>query len=176
VPTFKETRAQVYDLNSTAYQRAQLASSYFRDEGLLVIPVMGPAGTMPSVIRVHAPYGTRTSDFDYVREGHPPLIPAQADTNSGDVILTSEISFPVPQERGSKLIFGAKGSYTFVQATTLRGPDDPYEFDRYPFPSLVDALGQLNPNAQLGEGQGGYNAYNTSIIDTRYLSSYGILG
>ncbi len=176
MPTFQETRAKVYDLNSTAYQRAQLHSSYSRDEGLLVIPVMGPAGTFPKVVRVHAPYGTREAEFDYVREGAPPVFPAQADTGSGDVILSGRVTFPVPQERGSKLVFGARGSYTFVQAAVLRGPDDPYQFDRYPFPSLVDGLGQLNPRGQLGEGQGGYTSYNTAVIDSRYLSSYGILG
>lgn len=190
--TFLETRANVYDLNSTAYLKSRLDSQYSRDEGVLVIPVMGPAGTAPALIRVHAPLGFRTVDFEYQRVSQPPVFPAQADTNSGDVILGSKLVLPAPIESEQNLVFACRGQYEFVQYDVLRGPDDPYPIDRHPFPTLVDALGQLKNNggAKLVTpdamslasedfrkySQGGPTGYNTSVMDSRFLSSYGILG
>src|SRR4051812_40541949 len=93
--TFEEARADLVDLQAHKYRAGSaLESSYERNRGLLVIPVMGPAGTAPVVARVHAPYGVRTVEFAYAKQDAPPLMPAAADTNSGDTILSEGHTFP----------------------------------------------------------------------------------
>lgn len=179
--TFGEARANLYDLKSSKYRKSGLTSRYDRDEGLLAIPVMGPADSPPVIVRVHAPVGYRVVEFEYAREGAPPVFPAQADTDN-DTMLASELTLPAPIERGSSLVFGCKGRYTFVQYGNEddgfgpRGTETLYPIDRHPFPSLVDLLGAVTRAASPFGAQGAVGSYNCDTMDARYLSSYGILG
>lgn len=174
--TFAETRLNTYDLQSSKYIKSNLYSNYRRDEGLLAMAVMGPADTVPVVIRVHAPIAFRHVDFEYVREGAPPVYPAQADTESGDVILTSELEFPAPPDSGSLLVFGCRGHYDFVQAETVRGTEATYPIDRHPYFSQIDMLGQVDRYTVPHDSQCGHGNYNTDVMDGRFFGSYGILG
>lgn len=175
--TFAEARSDTYDLQSSQYRKSVVVSRYSRDEGLLTIPVMGPAGTAPVVSRVHAPIGYRHVDFDLARDGAPPVFPAQADTTSGDVILSSDLAFPAPMGVGAMLVFACRGRYEFVQPGEPRGTESLYPFDRHPFPSMVDALGLVDRARAPFGTQGANTTYNTGDgVDARYLSSYGMLG
>lgn len=174
--TFQEFRAELVDTNGHLYRDSRVQSAYIRDEGLLVIPVMGPAGTAPSVVRVHAPYGVRRSRFRAEKENQPPLFPPQADTDSGDVILHSEVAFPAPAPNpDGRLVFAVSGEYTFVQPLGGRGPDNTYPIDRHPFPTAVDRIGSLPPPGvdTLDDSTWWWNC---EYIDARLLCSYNLLG
>lgn len=174
--TFQEYRAELVDTNAHLYRDARSQSAYVRDEGLLVIPVMGPAGTAPAVVRVHAPYGLRRSQFTSQKVGQPPLFPPQADTTSGDKILTSDLVFttPVPMPDG-KLLFGVSGEYVYVQPLGGRGPDSTYPIDRHPYPTLINRLTALPPPT--GDSIDDMTwQWNCDFVDARILCSYDLFG
>ncbi len=173
--TFAEARPQYRDIRPEAYRAARQSSRYDRDEGLLVIPVMGPAGTAPWVVRVHAPYGVREVEFEYAKDRIPPLYPAQADTASGDVLLTSSLDFPTPTPReNGDLVFGVAGRYAFVQPDGGRGTEDTYPIDRMPYVSAIDAIVNYPPPTNDPERDYDWR-WNSDSVDSRFLSSYGIL-
>lgn len=101
------------------YRGATNESKYTRDEGLLVMPVMGPEGTPPTVIRMHGGVGFRKVRWDAEKLGAPPLIPAFTDTPN-DTILSSDLYFSVPIVSGSQVqyMYEAHGEYTYVQNVT----------------------------------------------------------
>lgn len=178
--TFEEARSDLVDLQVHRYRSGTgITSDYHRSRGLLVIPVMGPAGIPPKVVRVHAPYGTREVHWAGVKEGSPPLMPAAADTNSGDTILSESHRFSAPVAGMSgELVFNASGVFSYVQPDGGRGPDDEFPIDAQPYPSAVDMLGEFalpNPSAdyfsKVIDGR-----YNREVIDNRILSAYKMIG
>ena len=112
------------DIQSEMYESGQNSSSYNRDEGLLVLPVMGPVGTPPKRIRVHAPIGYRTVRWAYKKRATPPFIPSMADTPSGDIFLGGDVVMNTPDLGGSQnqLDFSAAGEYSYVQNVDNKGP------------------------------------------------------
>lgn len=182
--TYEEARLDLLDLQFHRYRGGGLVSRYHRSRGLLVIPVMGPAGTPPVVARTHAPIGYREVDFNYSKSGGPPVMPAAADTNSGDLILSEEHSFPAPSpDQNGRLLFGVNGHFTYVQPDGGRTPDDTFPIDSHPFPSQVDALGQYDLSATESltdtatfQDRVVNGAWNMQVIDSRLLSSYNIIG
>lgn len=183
--TFEEARLDLVDLQYHRYQGgSNLFSRYHRNRGLLVIPVMGPAGTPPVVVRVHAPIGYREVDFSYAKSGGPPLMPAAADSNSGDLILTEEHNFPAPTpDQDGRLMYGVAGHFTYVQPYGGRTPEDSFPIDAHPFPTQVDALGEFDLSgvdsaSELNSFHGRtiHGVWNQRVIDSTQLSAYKIIG
>jgi hypothetical protein len=174
--TFKDYRAQLVDTNAHLYTGSQGSSAYTRDEGLLVIPVMGPAGTAPSVVRVHAPYGVRRSRFAASKLYQPPLFPPAADTTSGDTILHSEITFPTPAlgPEGA-LEFSVAGEYVYVQPDGGRDTESTFPINRHPFPTTINVLNRLRKPAA-DDGLDMTWHWNCDYIDARLLCSYDLFG
>lgn len=174
--TFAESRLKLRDLFGHAYRAATQKSQYRRDEGILVVPVMGPAGTAPAKFRVHAPVGYRTFEFEYAKDNTPPLYPAMADTDSGDTFLGAELGFPTPRiNDGGWLTFGVEGRYTFVQPEGGRSTEDSFPIDRYPFVTSLDALHTLPPPVGDGLGLAGWT-WNSQDIAASLTQSYDIVG
>lgn len=174
--TFAEARQKLRDSRADAYLTATGMSTWERDEGLLVVPVMGPVGTAPVVLRVHAPIGYRESEFSYAKDRVPPLFPAPANTTSGDIILTSELGFPVPRPNtNGDITFGVTGRYTFVQPAEPRGTESEFPIDKHPFISTLDILHTLPPPS--GDAYKDMLwTWNSDSVDARLLCSYDILG
>jgi hypothetical protein len=173
--TFAEARLKLRDLFGHAYRTSVQHSRYRRDEGILVIPVMGPAGTAPAKFRVHAPIGYREFEFEYAKDNTPPLYPAQADTGTGDTFLGADIVFPTPRiNDGGWLTFGVRGTYTYVQPEGGRSTEDSYPIDRYPFVTQLDALHTLP--APAGDGlQDAAWTWNSQDIAASLTQSYDIV-
>lgn len=187
--TFEEARTDLIDLQAQRYKAGSgLQSHYHRDRGLLVIPVMGAAGTAPVVARVHAPIGYREVDFEYAKQGSPPLMPAAADSHTGDTILTEDHWFPAPSlDTEGQVVYGVRGHFVYVQPLGGRGPDDTFPIDGHPFVTGVDAIPDrrfvvpprlVTPNligdrlvAAVVDGM-----WNREVVDSRMLSAYRIIG
>jgi len=158
------------DLQSDRYRKSTIASKYTRDEGLLVIPVMGPAGTAPTIVRVHAAYGTREVGFDYIKQGSPPLIPSLTDTNSGDILLRTELTIPAPIiDQQNNLVYQTVGGYTFVQPLGGRTQNSVFPIDAHPFATKIDTLGEMepylsDPTLRKVDGQWSQQGIDTSIL------------
>lgn len=186
--TFEEARSDLLDLAVHRYRNGYgLRSQYMRDKGLQVIPVMGAEGTPPQVMRVHASYGVREVEWQYAKQAVPPLMPAAADTTSGDTLLSATHWFHAPVgDPSGNLVFSAAGHFTYVQPGGGRGPDDEFPIDSHPFPTAVDAIGEYSsiPKAHsLGETRDSQllravldGRYNKEVIDSRVLSAYKIIG
>lgn len=176
MPEFRDYRAKLVDTNAHNYVGSEGGSAYTRDEGLLVIPVMGPAGTAPTVVRVHAPYGLRRSRFASSKQYAPPIFPAPADTETGDVILQSNIHFPLPEPSADGVtVFGVSGEYLFVQPGDGRSTEDTFPMDKHPYPTAVDRIDQLPPPSGDTVDDMTWH-WNCSYYDVRILGGYDLLG
>ena len=151
-------------------------STYNRDRGILVIPVMGPEGTPPVQVRVHAPIAVREVEFEYTKQGGPPVFPAPGDTPSGDTILTESLTFHAPiTDQSGELVYSVSGAYSYVQADGGRSEGDTFPIDRHPFLTRIDLLGaipspQMSPTSELFRGR-----WNIDGVDTTKLASYGLI-
>lgn len=181
---FDQARLPSTDPQSSLYGKSTCISEYSRMEGLLAIPVLGPATTGPVIVRVHAPYGFREVNFEYAKEGSPPLMPAPADIKTGysseqetnDYIASSLIELPAPVVSGSgKLIFGARGTYLYIQNGEPRGTESNFGIDGHPFPTPVDFLGQIDPNYAPVGTQGSPGTWNIPTFDMKIFGTYNIL-
>jgi len=121
------------DSQIESYRKATNESKYSRDEGLLVLPVMGPAGTPPTVLRMHGGVGFRKVRWEAEKLGAPPLIPAFTST-SNDTIMFSDLYLSTPKVSGSQVqyLYEAHGEYTFVQNVT-RGVDSNFQTGNMPY-------------------------------------------
>lgn len=160
-------------------------SDYAFHEGLRAIPVMGPVGTPPVVVRVHSPYTTRTSDWRYSKGGSPPLVPSPGDTASGHTFMGGSMALAAPGGASGSdgaLMFHAKGSYDFVlpQHATVDGK---IYFDAHPWVSGIDLLGRVDPavlqakDMERSKALGyQYNTWTSPFFDLDILASQRILG
>ena len=181
--TYNQGTPDLYDFQAHRYRTSKGESTYSRDDGILVIPVMGPDGTAPVTVKTHASIGFRVYTFEQVKDGTPPLLPAMADTPSGDVFLGSTISFPTPgQNMKNDLRFGQRGEYTYLQAE-VRGSTSVFPIDRHPMPTMIDSLG-LDRLLELDVQPGPQGLEQVSFLDERWqadgvdamaLTSYGIV-
>jgi hypothetical protein len=170
--TFKAARPQVVDTDTARYLKSSMFSTYDRVEGKIAIPVMGPSGTAPVVVRVHAPIGFRDVEFEMIKEGMPPVFPAMADTASGDTILSGSVEIPKPfllQNGG--LRYGIKGNYSYVQPAGGRATEDVFQTGRNPYYSTLDFV-ELYPDAPSGVLEGQEWSWNQDGIDARTFGSY----
>lgn len=116
-----------YDPQGPLYRRYNLESRFDRDEGLLVLPLAVAGTGNPTdrkVIRVHAPVAYRVVDWDILKDGSPPLIPAHITTPSGDEPLASSITAVMPVgDSQTSFAYLMRGRYTYVQPSP-RGSDN----------------------------------------------------
>jgi hypothetical protein len=116
-------------------------SSYSTDRGVLVLPIAGPDGTAPCLVKVHAEIGYRTTDVQACKYGAPPVLPSACDTPSGDRLLTSEFSFVIPQISSDQdaYLFRSEGRYTYVQGS-LRGSGGQSNFQTVDMPYRMELI------------------------------------
>lgn len=133
---------QKKDIQADNYRYNECASSYMRDRGLLVIPIAGPEGTPPLIIKVHSSYGFRTEKFDIAKNNTQPVIPSPQDTTTtGDILLTADLNLMQPRIRDQQnnLEYAISGFYTYVQAS-VRGTESTYPTQNY-----VHVTPEMNP-------------------------------
>lgn len=165
------------DLQSVNYRQSKLESTYTRNEGLLVIPVMGPEGTAPAIVRVHAPYGVRAADFSYQKQASPPMFPSIVDTPSGDILLGATLNMPAPiTDQQQNLVYGVRGTYEYVQPLGGRTQDDPFPIDSHPFATKVDMLGEVQINITDPNVLASFGQWNEDTVDTSILTADKLIG
>lgn len=158
------------------FYKDECTSSYELHEGILVLPVMGAAGTPPISARVHAAYTTRHSAFEYVRAKTPSVIPAPGDTLSGHKYLGGAIRVAAPKQDGQgSLIFASKGHYDYVLPVDIRSSGLIY-FDSHGYNSNIEFLG-IVPLNQTRDSAGNFvnDTWNSPYFDLNVLASAKIL-
>ena len=165
------------DLQYYYYKGSSAKSRYVRNNGLLVIPVMGPAGTAPILVRTHAPYGARETDFEYMKQGSPPVFPSPEDTKTGDILLSSTVEIPAPvtSQQGG-LLYAIRGHHAYVQPLGGRSQGDTFPIDAHPFPTRIDTLGQEITELTNPEDLIAYGQWTKNGITTADLTSNTIIG
>lgn len=142
----------VKDNQAGAYNKYALNSEYTYDEGTLVLPVAGVAGSLPRIVRTHAPIGYRTVKFDAHKTRCPPMFPKIAtNTPAGDVFLCGNLNLPLPYlgTDQSQRIYQVTGEYKYVQAQGVRGsdPNTIWETGEYPFATpLIEMMEIMSPS------------------------------
>lgn len=74
------------------YHEFLIDSTYLEDTGLRVLPVAGPPGTPPKVIRVHAGIRSKQVEWTAERRGDKPELPHWDTGNSADILISKEIA------------------------------------------------------------------------------------
>lgn len=138
------------------YQDYRMSNQYTYDPGVLVLPVAGPDGTAPRIIKIHAAIGRRIAVMNAVKVDTPPILPRMGrNTKEGDVFVGGSLSLPLPQVNAQQTGFNYKASaqYEYVQPVTPRGynDNDAFQTGCYPFPLiLIDGLASGNPSQTVG--------------------------
>jgi hypothetical protein len=132
------------------------------------MPVAGPEGASPVLVKVHAEIGYRTTDLSATKFGAPPAMPAACDTLSGDRLLTSEYSFAVPQLSADQdnYIYRTDMRYTYVQGS-LRGSGGGTNFQTADMPYRMDLI-DLGVQGVIGGVIGAITGGD--ILDPRYFT------
>jgi len=150
----------VKDQQSSQYINYSNDNSYSYNAGMLVLPVAGPDGSAPRIIKTHASIGMRKMEFSTSKSGAPPWVPAIAtNTQSGDIFLGGTINAPLPEisSNQSEMIYAMHGSYMFVQPGAPRGVNDVFDTSEYPFQlpliSFMSAFDTLANNSSNGSVQ-----------------------
>lgn len=147
------------DAQSDRYDFYTSTHSYSYESGNLVLPVMGPDGTPPHVVKVHAAFGGRTSVSKSRKRGNPPIFPALGvDTPSGDTFLSGNLAFATMPSgsNASQLDYAVESHNEYVQGVqpgtmnAVRGEGDVFQTGRIPFET-----DSLNAAIIIGELIGG---------------------
>lgn len=95
-----------------------------RNEGILVMPVAGPPGTPPMIVRVHAGLDMSTVDFDASKIGEPPIVPAAEPRDPNLILLGGSQTASLPMIQPGGHIWQLSGHYEYVhkKLTGLDGP------------------------------------------------------
>lgn len=145
----------ILDGQANAYFEYKQGNQYTYDSGNVVMPVAGPDGTAPQVVKLCAAIGTRTIAANALKVDAPPILPSMGrNTNEGDIFLSGAISLPLPQINSNQTGFNYKGSceYLFVQPGPPRGYNDgdTFETGRYPFAlPIIQAMALARPQATI---------------------------
>lgn len=136
-----------FDRNqSNSYRHYHTDSQYTYDPGVMVLPVANATPTTVKV-RYHGGHGTRTVEFDAMKNRNPPIIPAPQDTTR-DVLIGASVNLPIPipDATNNGYVWRASGKYTYVTNNTPRIPGEdflPLVQHPYPVPQDEVALGML---------------------------------
>ncbi len=170
--------AERTDAQQTQYTKSAAGSTYHFNPGLRYVPVIGPEGTPPVVVRVFAGYTSREAAFDYTKATAPPLIPSPGNTRSGHIFLGGSLTIPSPGTSGDgEMIFAASGTYAYVCPLDLR-TNGKIQFDAFPFITGVDLLGHVPENTETSDEDFGYyqRAWTSPFFDLTKLTTTRILG
>ncbi len=154
------------------YYDYKVGNEYEYDSGKVVMPVAGPDGTPPQIVKLYAAIGTRSMPFSALKTDTPPLVPRIAtDTVEGDVFLNGTLSLPLPQINANQTGFNykASGRYEFVQPGAPRGYNatDTFQSGTYPFMiPLLSALAKIVFKDATVEGSGDPN---TTIMSSTQI-------
>jgi hypothetical protein len=113
--------AALFDLQTSSYHEYAQHSEYEFNDGLVVIPLAKKDTDPPPhflVVRRHAPVGMRTHRVQAAKSGTPPVVPALADTPSGDRFLGATLAVEAPETRGPNSgvrTYAVAGEYRYVQ-------------------------------------------------------------
>ncbi len=140
---------EVGDPQPSFYNNFSIDNSYTYDAGSIVLPVAGPDGTAPRVIKTHASIGYRKAKWDANKSKTPPWFPEIAvNTPSGDVFLSGTLDIPLPLLRSdqSQYIYKVAGEYTYVQPGAPRDSSNVWNTGAYPFkPALMEMWQIFSP-------------------------------
>lgn len=106
------------DAQAALYNKYNMDSEYTLNSGTLMLPVAGPDGIAPRLIKTHSSIGIRKVRFDAHKSGSPPRIPKIGDdTDSGDVFLNGAVNFPLPiiADTQATYVYPAQGEYIYAQ-------------------------------------------------------------
>lgn len=82
--------------------------------GLLLVPVAGPEGTPPELIRVSAPYAKRVIEFAAERPNDRPMLPSWNTNNPNEVLAYRSIVTATPaMAPGGSRIYRTQGRYVY---------------------------------------------------------------
>lgn len=159
------------DAQPEFYYEYKQGNEYTYDSGKCVLPVAGPDGTPPRVIKTHAVIGRRSMSVTALKPDAPPVIPKMGyDTKEGDVFLGGGLYLPLPQINGNQNGFNYRASaqYEFIQPAAPRGydPNSAYQMGVYPFVTpIIETMALLKPGQTFG-GTGDIYATGLTTDDT----------
>lgn len=128
--------------SADGYSRYEQRHDYAHQTGTVVAPSSNRSGT-PRLIRIGCPVGMRTVEFEAVRSGMPPILPAAEDTD-GDTYIggTVALPLPIPDTRNGGYTFAGSGRYVYLQNTVRVPGTDPLPTGSFPFQTLADTVAQ----------------------------------
>lgn len=86
------------------------------DEGLLLLPVAGPPGTPPKIVRTHAPYMTKRASWVAEKINDKPTLPHWDTSNPNDILVQAHWQPMSPVAGLGFYVFACRGTYTYVSA------------------------------------------------------------
>jgi hypothetical protein len=126
------------------YKHVDNTSSYHYSPGVLVLPLAyspsaGSTDSPVALVRVHAPYATRTVDWATRKDLSPPRIPKPDSVENfyfvgGDI----SVSMPIHNNQGSSYSWAVTGSYQYIE-TVPRTSTTSLPTARLPFVATSDA-------------------------------------
>lgn len=119
-------------LGKNNYRQYDLDGRYETDNGLLIVPVGGPVGTPPVLMRMHAGYTTRNVAWTIERMGAKPVLPSVSTGNSNEILAYRSVTVAAPLLGTNNQVYRASGLYTYYEAATLLG-DSPAATGGVPF-------------------------------------------
>lgn len=174
----QQTTQNAPDGQPDNYFTYQQGNNYSYDAGLLVLPVAGPDGSPPRVVKTHATIGRRSVSVHAIKVDTPPVIPSLGvNTAEGDIFLGGGLSLPLPQINSNQNGFNyfADGQYEYVQPGPPRGydPTDCFQTGNYPFAlPIIDALANYTVLKAATVGQTG-DPDTTTLKSTQAIPSSG---
>jgi hypothetical protein len=127
------------------YDGYSVTRSRASESGVLVIPVAGPKGTPPKIVRVHGGLETETVSFAGERVGAFPAIPAP-EIQDPNVLLLDGVQHakaPMIQQQGPH-IWTITGAYSYVHKI-IAGLDSPLPVPQMPFDLTLQAYTNTIP-------------------------------
>jgi len=124
----------LFNANDFSYTDYEIDGRYDTDNGLLIIPVAGPPGTAAEVVRVHAPYTTKSVKWTAERGGTPPTLPS-ANTGVANEMLAHKTVFgiaPGIDLFGTAHIYRNSGEYFYLMPVP-KADTDPLVFGKLPY-------------------------------------------
>lgn len=148
-----KTAVSILDGQPDAYYDFKQGNEYTYDSGNCVMPVAGPDGTPPQIVKLYAAIGSRTIAVTSLKVDTPPILPSIGrNTDEGDIFISGAISLPLPQINSNQTGFNYRGTcqYEFVQPGVPRGYNDgdTFETGRYPFAlPIIQAMALARPQS-----------------------------
>ena len=110
---FDENHEHIVDADYSDYRTD--THTHF-DEGVLVLPVAGPPGTPPKIVRTHAPHVTRRVNWIAEKLNAKPKLPHWNTSNGNDILVSAHFNSTSPAVGANHLTFRADGIYVYASA------------------------------------------------------------